>query len=59
MAPGAADQPAAERTTALRRRYLALTLQALQTTNAPPMPGPAPTEAEIAERWTVKPPRTG
>jgi AcrR family transcriptional regulator len=52
--------PTAERTTTLRHRYLALTLQALQTTNAPtPLPGPAPTEAEIAERWTVKPPHLG
>ena len=51
--------PTAKRTAALRRRYLELTLQALQTTNPSPLPGPAPTEAEIAERWTVKPPHTG
>lgn len=48
--------PTAQRTAALRRRYLALTLQALQTTNAAPLPGPAPTEAEIAERWTAEAP---
>jgi AcrR family transcriptional regulator len=48
--------PTPKRTAALRRRYLALILQALQTTNAPPLPGPAPTEAEISERWTLKPP---
>jgi AcrR family transcriptional regulator len=48
--------PTAERIAALRHRYLALTLQALQTTDATPLPGPAPTDAEIAERWTIKPP---
>lgn len=51
--------PTAERTAALRCRYLELTLQALQATSAMPLPGPAPTEAEIAERWTVKRPHTG
>jgi AcrR family transcriptional regulator len=48
--------PTAERTAALRRRYLALILQALQTTNATPLAGAPPTEAEITERWTLTPP---
>lgn len=48
--------PTVKRTAALRRRYLALTLQALQTANPTPLPEPPPTEAELAERWTVKPP---
>jgi AcrR family transcriptional regulator len=50
--------PTVKRTSALRRRYLALTLQALQMTNATPLPGPPPTEAEITERWTATPPDT-
>jgi AcrR family transcriptional regulator len=49
--------PTAKRTAALRRRYAALILQALQATNPRPLPGPPPTEDEIAERWT--PPPTG
>ena len=45
-----------DRTAALRRRHLALVLQALQLTNAAALPESPPTEAEMAERWTVKPP---
>jgi AcrR family transcriptional regulator len=51
--------PTIKRTAALRRRYLELTLQALQTASPAPLPGPPPTEAEIAERWTVKAPDAG
>lgn len=40
-----------ERTRALRRRYLALQLQALQAKSAAALPGPPPTWREIAERW--------
>ena len=42
-----------ERTTRLRRRYLTLTLDALRVDGAAPdaLPGPAPTAAELGERW--------
>ncbi len=35
----------------LRRRYLALALDGLRTAAAAPLPDPAPTEAELTERW--------
>ena len=36
---------------ALRRRYLALLLQALRTPGAEPLPGPPASPAELAARW--------
>ena len=44
----------AERTTELRRRYLALHLHALHTGDGTPgrLPGPGPTAAELSERWS-------
>jgi AcrR family transcriptional regulator len=43
------------RTRALRRRYLALFLQAMHTGGGDtPLPGPAPSWQEIAERWEPK-----
>ena len=41
----------AERTRELRRRYLRLVLNALHDSSMPPLPGRAPTPAEMAERW--------
>ena len=44
-----------ERTKALRRRYLALFLQALHTSGGDsPLPGPAPSWQEVAGRWEPK-----
>jgi AcrR family transcriptional regulator len=45
----------AERTTELRRRYLALHLDALRVGGAGPgrLPGPGPTAAELGERWSA------
>jgi AcrR family transcriptional regulator len=44
-----------ERTVVLRRRYLALQLEAMRGLRPrgapPPLPGPPPTDAELAERW--------
>jgi len=40
-----------QRTSQLRHRYLALLLDALHTPSAAPLPGPAPTWAEITQRW--------
>jgi AcrR family transcriptional regulator len=41
-----------ERTAALQRRYLALTLQSLHADpGAEPLPGPAPSWKEIQQRW--------
>lgn len=44
-----------ERTVVLRRRYLALQLEAMraqrQRGGPEPLPGPPPTDAELAERW--------
>lgn len=40
-----------ERTLRLRRRYLALQLQALHSSPAAALPGPPPSWQEIAERW--------
>ncbi|REE96492.1 TetR/AcrR family transcriptional regulator [Thermomonospora umbrina] len=37
----------------LRRRYLALLLAALEATAAAPLPGPAPTWRELADRYAV------
>jgi hypothetical protein len=42
------------RTHQLRRRYLALILDAMHETGAEPLPGPAPTWAEINERWAAR-----
>jgi AcrR family transcriptional regulator len=42
------------RTHQLRRRYLALFLDAMHETGAEPLPGPAPTWAEINERWAAR-----
>lgn len=40
-----------QRTRHLRQRYLALLLDALRAPEATPLPGPAPTWAEIGQRW--------
>ena len=42
------------RTAELRRRYLALHLEALHVGDEPPgrLPGPGPTRAELGERWS-------
>jgi AcrR family transcriptional regulator len=44
----AADE---QRTRQLRHRYLALLLEALHTPPSAPLPGPAPTWAEVRRRW--------
>jgi AcrR family transcriptional regulator len=41
-----------ERTADLRRRYLALILDALRTQPADPLPGTPPSPAELTQRWT-------
>lgn len=41
----------AERTAALRDRYLMLALQGLALRDAPPLPGPAPNAAELERPW--------
>lgn len=41
----------AERTAALRDRYLTLALQGLALRDAPPLPGPAPNAAELERPW--------
>ena len=43
--------PDAERSKELRRRYLALLLAGLAHDGDPPLPGPAPTAAELGWRW--------
>jgi AcrR family transcriptional regulator len=43
------DDP--ERTHRLQERYLTLLLEALHTSSAPPLPGPAPTWQEISGRY--------
>jgi AcrR family transcriptional regulator len=43
------DDP--ERTRQLRQRFLALLLDALRDTAAPPLPGPPPSWEEISRRW--------
>jgi|SRR5579871_1772649 len=40
-----------ERNLALRRRYLALALDGLRATGAAELPGPAPTDEELSDRW--------
>jgi len=40
-----------ERTRQLRRRYLALHLDALRAPSASPLPGPPPSWEEISQRW--------
>jgi len=40
-----------ERNLALRRRYLALALDGLTATGAAELPGPAPTDEELSDRW--------
>jgi len=40
------------RTRELRRRYLALFLDGLRTTNGEELPGPAPAPDELASRWS-------
>ena len=40
-----------ERTLQLRRRYLALLLDALHMPGAPPLPGPPPSWLELTRRW--------
>jgi AcrR family transcriptional regulator len=44
----------AARTTELRHRYLALVLQALSRADPEPLPGPPPTPAEMAARWSTE-----
>lgn len=41
------------RTSQIRRRYLALILDAMHLTSAEPLPGPAPDAEEITRRWTA------
>jgi len=48
------DMPGAERGAALRRRYLALILQALRATHADRLPGPAAAERDLTARWQSK-----
>ena len=47
-----------ERTVVLRRRYLALQLEAMRARRPrggpPPLPGPPPTDAELGERWVPR-----
>jgi hypothetical protein len=43
--------PSADGGHALRRRYLALLLQALRAAGAAPLPGPAADPAALAGRW--------
>lgn len=43
-----------ERTAQIRRRHLALMLDALRLTSAPPPPGPPPTAEEVTRRWTAR-----
>jgi hypothetical protein len=47
-----------ERTVVLRRRYLALQLEAIRARRPrggpAPLPGPPPTDAELAERWVPR-----
>lgn len=46
----------AERTAQLRRRYLAVLLDALRPdADGGALPGPAPTDAELGERWVSQP----
>lgn len=40
------------RTSQLRHRYLALILDALRANSHGPLPGPPPTEEELAARWS-------
>jgi AcrR family transcriptional regulator len=42
------------RTHELRHRYLALILDAMHESGAEPLPGPAPTWAEISQRWAAR-----
>lgn len=48
---GAVEVGNADRTRALRRRYLALVLQGLAQTDAEPLPGPAPDSGELEAPW--------
>jgi AcrR family transcriptional regulator len=43
-----------ERTSELRQRYLALVLDGLRGGSAAPLPGPAPSWAEISGRWDTR-----
>jgi AcrR family transcriptional regulator len=42
------------RTTELRHRYLTLVLQALSRADPEPLPGPPPSPAEMAARWSTE-----
>jgi hypothetical protein len=44
-----------ERTRQLRRRYLALLLDALHVSSGSPLPGPPPSWEEISQRWGNQP----
>ncbi len=46
--------PGQDAGSALRHRYLALLLQALRSTDAEPLPGPAADAADLAGRWRVR-----
>lgn len=48
---GALTAPGPDRARHLRRRYLALAVQALALTDAPPLPGPAPDAHELESPW--------
>lgn len=50
------DLPGPDRATALRRRYLALILQALHAPADIGLPGPAAKDDELAARWTPRSP---
>ena len=46
--------PDAGRTSALRQRYLRLCLTGLSSDGKPPLPGPPPSQEELAWRWTQR-----
>ena len=47
--------PTPQRTAELRSRYLALHLDALRAPGHTPLPGPPPTDKEVASRWRARP----
>jgi hypothetical protein len=50
----AVKNPDPERTRELRRRYLAVILDGLRGGARDPLPGSAPTWAEVASRWAPR-----
>lgn len=47
------EMPGPDRGAALRRRYLALMMQALHTSSAGPLPGPSAVDSDLAARWSA------